>query len=211
MKDAVRAAWLDFSIRFEGYVPWLYLDVLGLVTIGVGNLVDPLALALELPFVHRDGSPASREEVWSAWFAVKNRQDLAKRGHLAFEALTHVRMTREGVEKLVLGKLVQNELVLVQRWPGWHEWPADAQLGALSMAWAAGPKFYAPKFTAAAAAKDFLTCAKECRFQDANNPGLRPRNDANQVCFQNAARVLMAGLDPYVLRYPTVVLEPVEV
>ena len=32
MQDSVRAAWCDFNRSLEGWISWMYLDVLGLVT-----------------------------------------------------------------------------------------------------------------------------------------------------------------------------------
>src|SRR5580704_1499007 len=53
MYSSVRDIFPNFSKQFEGRVGWMYLDVKGLVTIGVGNLIDPLPAAVGLPFVHR--------------------------------------------------------------------------------------------------------------------------------------------------------------
>lgn len=210
MKDSVRNAFFDFSVRFEGSVPFLYLDILCLVTVGVGNLVDPVAAALDVPFVIGD-RPATRDEVARDWHAVKDRPDLAKMGHRAFEKLTTIRLTEEGTRSLVNRKLAQFELQLIQRFPAFHEWCADAQLALLSMSWAAGPAFKAPRFEAHAKALNFDGCAEECRFQDEHNPGLRPRNDANQRMFRNAARVMRGSLNPSELYFPVSVLEPVTV
>ena len=53
MFAAVQSSFPAFSGRFEGRVPYMYLDVLGLVTVGVGNLVDPVETAQALPFHFR--------------------------------------------------------------------------------------------------------------------------------------------------------------
>src|SRR5207244_2818316 len=61
---SIRDGFLAFSRPLEGRVPWMYLDIKGLVKTGVGNLIDPVGLALKLPFVHKaDGSPASEVEI----------------------------------------------------------------------------------------------------------------------------------------------------
>ena len=36
MHSSVQAIFPEFSKRFEGYVHWMYLDIKGLVTTGVG-------------------------------------------------------------------------------------------------------------------------------------------------------------------------------
>jgi hypothetical protein len=62
----------------------MYLDIKGLVSIGIGNLIDPINLAMDLPFVHKDdiNVAASTDEIETEWQTVKGRQDLAPRGHL---------------------------------------------------------------------------------------------------------------------------------
>jgi hypothetical protein len=49
MQASVRAAWCDFNRSLEGWVSWMYLDVEGLVTTGMGNLIDPVEAAFPLP------------------------------------------------------------------------------------------------------------------------------------------------------------------
>ena len=62
MWDSVKQGFRAFTLPLEGEIAWMYLDTLGLVTVGLGNLIDPVELALELPFVYRatprrDGIP----------------------------------------------------------------------------------------------------------------------------------------------------------
>jgi hypothetical protein len=76
------------------------------------------------------------------------------------------------------------------------DWPADAQLGLLSMAWALGPAFRFLNFQAACQARDFRTAAVESHMNDTNNPGLRPRNKANFQLFESAAEADEGNLDP---------------
>lgn len=203
MRQAVRDAFVSFTEGFEGKCSWLYLDVKGLVTTAIGNLVDPSAAAVGLPFRHPDGSPATREEILREWVYVKSRIDLALAGGGAFARITTLRLDDAGISQVVLGKLAQTEASLKGRFPDWEDWPADAQLGLLSMAWAAGAGIHFPKFQAAALKQDWTTCTTECHLDDTNNPGLRPRNAANVRLFQNSARVQAFGLDPSILYFPS--------
>jgi GH24 family phage-related lysozyme (muramidase) len=50
MHASAQAAWQTFITGHEGNVAHMYLDTKGLVTIGIGNLIDPISLALTLPF-----------------------------------------------------------------------------------------------------------------------------------------------------------------
>jgi hypothetical protein len=76
------------------------------------------------------------------------------------------------------------------------------------MAWAMGPagpgQF--PHFSAACQRLDFNAAAAQCKMNEAGNPGLVPRNQANFTLFSNAAIVIAAkapgGLQRSNLYYP---------
>jgi hypothetical protein len=156
MRPAVAAAFTGFTAQFEGIVPEMYTDVLGLVTTGIGNLIDPVAAALYLPWTRRsDGGLASAAEVAAEWGAVKT-------GKLAWyprRAPRPLFLTSAAVSALVARRLNANEVFLAKRWPNWAQWPADAQLAAHSCAWAAGPAWHAPAFDTAVGQLHFYTCA----------------------------------------------------
>ena len=71
ISDLVRAGWPAFTSPLEGRIAWMYLDVLGLVTIGLGCLIDPIGGAMGLPFVLPSGEPASKADIEGAWRATK--------------------------------------------------------------------------------------------------------------------------------------------
>lgn len=189
---------MGFTGLFEGVVPWMYNDVKGLVTVGIGNLVDPIQFALPLPFMRPDGSPASRDEIAAEWLRVKNDPDAARLGHLSTKAITRLRLTGEGVADLAARKLAQNERHLIGRFPAFEAWPADAQLATLSMAWACGPAFRFPLLEAALRKQDWHLASVECHIDDRGNPGVTPRNHANRACYRNAG----LAEDPDVLYWP---------
>lgn len=90
--------------------------------------------------------------------------------------------------------------------PTLEEYPADAQLGILSMAWACGPGF--PRtfknFTRSVLNGDWAGAAASCKIREAGNPGVVPRNKANRTCFGNAAIVIQGNLDRERLHWPGV-------
>jgi len=203
MKSSVEAAFRAFSSRFEGAVNFMYLDVKGLVTTGIGNLIDPGGVAMALPWLKPDGTPASRGEIASEWANVKSRDDLKLRGGMIYKTITKLRLSDEGVTNLLLGVLHLNNAALVKRFPDFEDWPADAQLATHSMAWACGTGFRFPKLAAALLAADFRVAATECHMNTAGNPGLIPRNAANEVLYRNAAVTRDLHLDPDHLCWPT--------
>lgn len=210
MYPSVQAAFRAFNEPFEGVVPWMYLDVKGLVTVGVGNLIDPVELALHLPFRFRGEphQPAGSEQISEEWQRIKSNAALGKAGYRACEALTRLRLDDAAIDALIHARLGANEVSLKKRaaFVGFDGWPADAQLGLLSMAWALGPggpsKF--TKFSAACRQVDFSGAAAGCKINETGNPGVAPRNRANRILFGNAAAVRKSGSDPARLHYPAV-------
>jgi hypothetical protein len=209
MRDVVREVFYSFNAPMEGEVPFFYQDVKGLVSIGVGILCDPIQLALGLPLVHADGRPATRNEIAAEWLRIKNLppnsrgQTAAQLGHLYAKPHTTLSLTRDGLEYTMMSKVNQMDAYLETRFPGYSEWPADAQLGALSLSWACGPAFRFPKCEAALRSLDFRTAAVECFMPEERTiSGLRPRNRVNRLLFNNAAVVVQEGHDPGVLYYP---------
>lgn len=201
MRDVVRDAFVRFTGPMEGVVPWMYQDVKGLVTVAIGNLIDPIQYALPLPFKKADGSFATRDEIAADWLRVKGHPGLATAGHRAAERIAQLRLDDEGVQLVVSRKLAQNADHLRRRFLEWDEWPACAQLATLSMAWACGPAFQFPMLAAVLNAQDFAEAAKQCHINEAGNPGLIPRNKRNKTLYRNAARVRDFKLDPDYLNW----------
>jgi hypothetical protein len=200
MFPSVQSIFPTFSAKFEGRVPFMYLDVLGLVTVGVGNLVDPVAVAQALPFrfknrpgIRTPGSAATPDEIAAEWQMLKSNPNLGKQGYKACDPITQLELSDQGIDSLILDRLTKNESFLKrQPWfQSFDAWPADAQLGLLSMAWAMGPGGPGgfPAFRGACQKLDFSTAAAECKMNEAGNPGLVPRNQANVTLFSNAATV----------------------
>ena len=184
-----------FTERFEGRCNWMYLDVKGLVTTGRGNLIDPLPAALFLPWVQaftpNGGSPASAQQVADEWHRVKACQAAAHLGGGSFKRMTTLRLTDADVDALTKSKMLEMWRALVARgaFASAKAWPAAAQLGLLSMAWAMGPAFNFPKFELHAVVPDFTLMAAQCGISTAGNPGVAARNAANVGLFLTAAAV----------------------
>lgn len=223
MRDSVRHAFVPLTVSFEGgYIDWMFPDVKKLISTGFGLLLDPLSLAVGLPWRRPDGSLAGRDEIAAEWSRLKKYvEDHPGSQFLSYKHYadkTTLRLGRDGLDQAFQGKMNQNEKVLRKGFPEWETWPADAQLGVLSMAWAVGPAFYMPtagrnywpKLTAALRSKDFRTAAVECFMnEERENPGIIPRNTANRQLFQNAAEVQEHGRNPDTLYWPNLLDGPV--
>lgn len=211
MRQSVKDAFWSFSVPHEGYVPWLYADVKGLVTTGVGNLVDPVAYALPLPWVDKGtGKRASNADITAEWMRIKNDKSLARLGHRACEHITRLRLSEADIRRLVSSKLDQMWAHYTARFPDAATFPADAQLAIVSMCWAMGPGFSWPMFHTAQRRRDFGIMAAECRMTERGNPGVIKRNEQNRKLLLNASVVEKNGWDPETLYFPRDLLaEPV--
>ncbi len=200
MQPAVRAAWRPFNEPLEGLTSWMYLDIKGFVTTGMGNLIDPVSLALQLAWFDSTGAQASEATVRAEWHNIKNNLALAHQGAQAARAVATLHLDDAGIDTLVQQMLDKDEQILraTPAFADFDQWPADAQLGLLSMAWALGPGF-APKFphfAQACAARDFTQAATECAISTVGNPGVIRRNAADRQAFIFAA----SATDPTMLR-----------
>src|ERR1022692_3437837 len=189
MFASVQSGFRAFNTQFEGCIPYMYLDIKGLVTVAVGNLIDPVELAQALPFCFKSQSgisgsgAATVEQIAAEWQTLQNDPSLAVKSYKACEAITQLELSDDSIGSLISAKLtgIENFLKRQQWFQAFDTWPADAQLGLLSMSWAMGPagpgEF--PLFRAACQKLDFRTAAAECKMNEAGNPGLIPRNQAN--------------------------------
>ncbi len=209
MRDVIPQRWLDFTEPMEGGIPWPYNDIYGYTTIAYGNLVNSVGAVLGLPFMRKDGTPATAAEIASAWQAVHNDPQAARQGHLYAKGLTTIRLTRDGMRDLALKKLASNNVELVALLPDFEDWPACAQLAMHSWAWACGAHSPFPKLFSALRARDFDAASVYIHINEDgpdrtphtadDNRGLIPRNIRNKILMRNAARVQGFHLDPDLL------------
>lgn len=204
MHQSVLERFVDFSAPLEGVVRSPYLDIKGLVTVGIGCLIDPVQMAMTLPWVLPDGSAPTRDEIATQWRALKAQQNLSKLHWKYAEKVTTIRLTDEGVLEVVRARLIANEKVLRGYFPNWDLFPADAQLACCSMAWAVGAGFPATfgNFRAAANTQNWTAAIAACAIRTDNNPGIVPRNAANRLCLANAQQVLSQGIPLDTLFWP---------
>jgi hypothetical protein len=191
MQSAVRGVWRRFNEPLEGLTDWMYLDIKGLVTTGMGNLIDPVEVAMCLTWHAADSAIATPDAVRQEWSRIKNDLALAHLGAQAARRIATLHLSDTDIDALILDKLDHDEAILKANpaFADFDDWPADAQLGLLSMGWAMGPGFGPrfPHFSTACAAGDFATAAQDCAISTAGNPGVARRNAANRQAFLFAA------------------------
>lgn len=191
MKQSVLDVFPAFTARLEGARNWPSLNRKGWVTVAWGCLIDPFTLARHLPWLNDDtGEPATQSEVWRNWKRVKESRNLAHQGPEAAKRYSVIRLADETMRELVCERLRLNSAFVTSHWfPAFTDWPADAQLATMSIAWVLGASAFGdmPKLMRPAIEQAWLTCAEECFVPTVDNPALVPRNWANRKLFTKAA------------------------
>jgi peptidoglycan hydrolase-like protein with peptidoglycan-binding domain len=201
LKKSVALALPLFQGRFEGSgLPYMYTDKKGNVTTGTGILIDPISMALALPWKNPDGSLASAGDVTAAWNVVKAAYPGVQSVHS--EPLTTIRLTPDDLNSVLYKKAAAFHAGLSKSYPSYPKAPADAQLAMLGLAWPWGDGFAAvwdrsypgklgTAFKAAfesgnfAALPDIITQASQS--EESVNAGIIPRNAAVKQLFSSAA------------------------
>ena len=207
--------WFALCEPLEGRVYGLYLDVKGLVTIGVGNLRDTVESACRLPLrcvadandlgpAPDDAPRATSEEIRAAWHDVKAHQALRHKHWREALKRNCLRLTKRDCDQLVAEQLYENERFALRDFPMWRSLPADLQLCICSLPWAAGPAFARkfPRFAAAVHRGDYVTAGLESQLRTEGNPGVVPRNAVHRLLCHNAYIVQQEGLDVDTLFWP---------
>jgi GH24 family phage-related lysozyme (muramidase) len=122
----------------EGFTTWLYCDVRGLVTVGIGNLVASPQACAELPFQRHDGTGATLDEKCDAWMRVHNAFDKSKAA-IYYQAFSDVRLTEDFVRSLVSQRLEREFLPgIVRLCPRFETFPLPARRALVDMAYNLG-------------------------------------------------------------------------
>lgn len=206
MRDAVFTTWLAATLPLEGRVYWPYVDVLGIPSTGIGNAFFSFGAFSSVAWMHvEDGAPATADEVRAVWLTLSNLDKSwwpLGGGNPRFAALTPLRLTDDGLTKLVRSKVEENEEALAGFFKNWATLPDAAQVGTHLLAWAVGVAgitepglHHFPKFAAALAAGNYATCAVECVCPPEANPGnnLTRRNIVTASFFNQAAGTILDG------------------
>ena len=206
MRAAVLDAFFPFTDTFEGNLGFMYLDRVGLVTTGRGHLMDPLpGYAGSMGWAKPDGTPATGNDISAEWLRIKALQSIRDQGGMAYKKYATLFLSPADVDRLTIGKrdTLWAQFRARPCFRDCETWPADAQLGGLSMCWAMGAGFDFPKFAYAASQRDWRTCAAECEATQFPRPV--QRNAANKTLFNNAKFAELVG-DFETLSYPKVLM-----
>lgn len=149
----------------EGSIPHMYLDSVGKVTVGVGNMLPDAHAALALPFVVKEnGAPASPAQIQDEFNLVLRQEPRHPAPY--YSRYCDLMLTDEEINALLDRRIDDFEAGLRQQFQHFDQFPEQAKLGMLDMAFNLGisglvSKF--PAFTRAARSADWETCAIECK------------------------------------------------
>jgi GH24 family phage-related lysozyme (muramidase) len=132
--------YLDQSIAqlklFEGCVPWMYLDTVGKVTVGVGLMLPTVAAACALPFTTPQG-PAPTEQIAAEF----NRVLALPRSKLSafYRSPTSPQLPQTTIDAELISVLTGFEATLRTHLPSYDTLPDAIKLALLDMAYNLGP------------------------------------------------------------------------
>ena len=150
--------------RGEGCVTHMYLDTVGKVTVGVGNMLPNSDTATELPFIIREsGEVASDSQIISDFESVSN-QEKAKLAS-GYKKFTKLDLPDNAIDELLNKRIDSFESGLRRDFSEYDNYPDEVRLGLMDMAFNLGNsglvnKF--PAFTRAVREHDWEGCANEC-------------------------------------------------
>ena len=171
---AVTQAMLDRVKKFEGAVPFMYLDTKGKVTVGVGHLLPSgdAATALDFALV------VTGKSATNAQIKAKHTMMLQKeKGQLAsyYKKFRTMEIDSDAIDELLTADMSVSEADLKSIFSGWAQFPAAAQEALMDMAFNLGKSKFL-KYTAlitACKAKDWATASLEC-----SRDGVQPERNA---------------------------------
>jgi len=178
---------------FEGNFSYMYLDTVGNVTVGVGEMLPNAAAAQKLAFVRRADptakppvlpGPATADEIKADYDNVKKQSA----GKLAtyYKQFTKLDLPDSVIDSLLNAEVFQFTVSLTASFPDFNSYPAEACAALFDMAYNLGlgkltSEF--PTFCKAVKDKDWATAAKQCKRGGISDD----RNDWTKAQFEKVA------------------------
>jgi GH24 family phage-related lysozyme (muramidase) len=178
--DAIKA----HIVPHEGVVSHMYLDTVGKVTVGVGNMLPDGRAAEALPFVDRVSSAPATAAEKRADFEAVLRQPKARPAKL-YKPHTKLILPDDAIWQLLERRVEGFERQLVGIFPQFPSFPETAQLALLDMAFNLGAGALDarwPSLKQAALAQNWHAAELECN----RSTSSRVRNNATRELFRKA-------------------------
>lgn len=129
-------------MRWEGNVPFMYLDTKGLVTVGIGNLLRTVQDAIQLPFVNQStNEEASSDEIAAAFEAVTRKQ--AGMPWPKYKLSPSLELPIDTCRELALRRLKTEFIPALRRaFPLFDDYPVPARHFMIDMAYNGGVGYF---------------------------------------------------------------------
>jgi len=156
--------------EYEGRVPFIYLDSVGLPTIGEGHLIAKLSDALEVKFINESGRVATADEIKEDYMSVlsagKKLSDIDAKnmGYKYYKRYTKLTVQDVEIDRLTKGHIASFERKLKAQYPQFGGFPDNVKYALFDMIFNLGPsglKNKFPKFNKAIKENDWATAADE--------------------------------------------------
>jgi GH24 family phage-related lysozyme (muramidase) len=127
--------------KWEDSVAWMYLDSVGLVTVGYGTMLPTAKAASAIPFYHektnKAATPAEVETVWNELHKGSAKQKAAankdKFGAGHYQKSDDLRLTPYTASQLRDGHVSNDYTQLLLIYPDFDDFPDDAKLALFDM------------------------------------------------------------------------------
>lgn len=176
---------LDFIKNGEGSIDHMYLDTVGKVTVGVGNMLPKLATAQALSFLHRnDNKPATHQQIEGEFTLVSSQQ--AGKNASSYKIYTKLYLPITTIDALLEKRITEFTMGLKVNFPDYDQYPESARMALMDMIFNLGNAGLVNKFpslTRAVKTRDWQECARQC-----NRVGIADsRNAKTKTLFLHAA------------------------
>jgi GH24 family phage-related lysozyme (muramidase) len=170
---------------FEGNISHMYVDTIGYVTVGIGNMLPDVTAAQRLAFVNRTTKNAATAAEISVDFATVSKQPKGKAARW-YRPFTNLDLPDVEVNRLFQKRVQEFQVQLGKVYPRYDSYPDPAQLAMLDMAFNLGTsalKNKWPKLNEAIEKQDWKTAADQSNRPDAS----AVRNAATKALFLKAS------------------------
>lgn len=181
------------ALASEGITTYVYLDSVGKPTVGRGRLITSRADALSLPFLRRDGTPASDKEILDMLAAVQShpQSEACLLGDPTecypasyYSRFTELRLDKDFIDAEAMRYMVAFGEDLQNIYPDFYTYPGDVKKALFDMIYNLGPyklEFVFKSFTKAIRDRNW----KEAAVQSYRYQLSQERNDYVRKLLEN--------------------------
>jgi GH24 family phage-related lysozyme (muramidase) len=154
---------IEHLINIEGNIPWMYLDSVGKVTVGIGHYIPDLKDVLKLRFILRQsGEPASDTQIKNEYLLVKSKLGpYQSKGANYYKPFTVLILPKDQIIKLAEEDIRKFQEQIIKKFPDFESYPDTVDLAIMDIIYQHGLSggFDNAQLTAAIKSRDWLKAA----------------------------------------------------